>query len=509
MEHWLKEIGLGERVEAFREQGITFDEIRDLTEDDLHELGLTIGERARFRRAVLALYLSHNTQPPTQVLRPIFRATRAERRPMTVMFVDLVNSSAIAEQLDAEDLLEVLREYREVCGRAIMRYGGHIARFVGDGILAYFCYPVANENDPERSVRAALEISRTIGTTSMPTEETLSVRIGIATGQVIVSDLFAGGGADRRSVIGSTPNLAARLQSFAIPGGIVIADETHARVAALFHFNDLGLRVVRGFSGPHRAWRVTGEHTRQLSAKDRPARRLTPFFGRDAELAALSRHWRRALSGDGCAVLIVGEAGIGKSRLVEHFVSTLLTDDVQVIRLSASALDQDSLLHPVVTYLRAATHLNDDDTPSEQMEKVRSFLGGDAAAHAAALPLLMELLGIASDEIPPQTMTPRVLRERLLRALVSQILLPNHHRQTCIIFEDLHWLDPTSLELLDHMVRSIASRTALLLLTSRDDEVLQDASAEFSAMCLAPLSANEVAGMIEVYSAMMLRCQRN
>ena len=251
-----------------------------------------------------------------------------------------------------------------------MRYGGHIARFVGDGILAYFCYPVANENDPERSVRAALEISRTDRNDLHADRGNAQRPHRNRHGQVIVSDLFAGGGADRRSVIGSTPNLAARLQSFAIPGGIVIADETHARVAALFHFNDLGLRVVRGFSGPHRAWRVTGEHTRQLSAKDRPARRLTPFFGRDAELAALSRHWRRALSGDGCAVLIVGEAGIGKSRLVEHFVSTLLTDDVQVIRLSASALDQDSLLHPVVTYLRAATHLNDDDTPSEQMEKV-------------------------------------------------------------------------------------------------------------------------------------------
>ena len=491
MEHWLKEIGLGDRVDVFRKQGITFDEIRDLTEGDLRELGLTIGERARFRRAVLALYLSDNSQLPTQVLRPIFGATPAERRPMTVMFVDLVNSSAMAERLDAEDLLELLRAYREVCGNAIMHYGGHIARFVGDGILAYFCYPVANENDPERSIRAALEIIRMIGMTSATEGDTLGVRIGIATGQVLVSDQFAGGGADRQSVIGTTPNLAARLQSFASPGGIVIADETHTRVASLFQFDDLGLHIVRGFSEPHHAWRVIGEFTRQPgAASNEPAKRLTPFFGRDAEIAILTQHCSRALAGGGNAVLIVGEAGIGKSRLVEHFTLLHLTGDVHVIRLAASALNQDTPLHPVVTHLRAAIG---DDTPREQLERIRSLLGGDTDA----LPLLTELLGITVEDIPPLTAPPRVLRERLLQTLVGQILLPPPGRRTCIIFEDVHWLDPTSLELLHRMVQNIARCSALLLLTSREDESFHDASGQISTLSLAPLSPNDVAGMIQ------------
>jgi class 3 adenylate cyclase/predicted ATPase len=498
VERWLKEIGLGERIEVFRKQKITLDEIRDLTDEDLRELGLTIGERARFRRALLALNLSDHTQSPTQILRPIFRATRAERRPMTVMFVDLVNSSAIAEQLDAEDLLELIREYREVCGNVIMRYGGHISRFLGDGILAYFCYPVANENDPERSVRAALEITRLIGTTSAPMDGMLSVRIGIATGQVIVSDLFAGGGADRRSVIGTTPNLAARLQSFAPPGGIIIADDTHIRVASLFRFNDLGTRVVRGFGEPHHTWQVIGELTQRFDARpDRHTMRLTPFFGRDAEIAALSRHWRCAQDGDGSAVLIVGDAGIGKSRLVEHFVSLHLNDDVHMVRLAASALDRDSPLHPVITYLRAAIHLNDDDTLGDQLEKVRSLLGEDTAAHAAVAPLLAELLGITCDNIQAQTAPPRVLRERLLRALAGQILLGDPRRQTCIIFEDLHWFDPTSLDLLDRLVRSITGRSTLLLLTSREDEQMQDTRGGISTLRLAPLSADDVADMIQ------------
>ena len=258
MEEWLKTIGLSERVAAFSAHGITLDDVGDLSEEDLRELGLTIGERKRIRRAIAALPERRGRGSPPPDTTPVLARTLAERRPLTVMFVDLVNSSSLAEQLEQEDLLELIRRYREVCGAAIMRYGGHIARFAGDGILAYFCYPVANENDPERAVRAALDIVVGIGVLATPTDVAVHARIGIATGRVIVSDLFAGGEAEMRSIVGSTPNLAARLQEFAPPDGIVIANETQARVGRLFLYEDLGERTMRGFRDPHRTWRVIG-----------------------------------------------------------------------------------------------------------------------------------------------------------------------------------------------------------------------------------------------------------
>ena len=254
LDEWLRSIGLGHCIDAFRAERIEREQLVDLTEDDLKELGLTIGERRRFRRAVLQFEQPAPPPPPS---------TLAERRPLTMMFVDLVGSSELGEMLEPEDLLEVIRRYREACGEAMRRYGGSIARQVGDGILAYFSYPVATENDPERAVRAALEIVRDIEQLATPAARPLQVRIGIATGRVIISDMLAGGTADLRTIIGSPPNLAARLQSMARPGGIVIAAETHERVRDLFACEDLGQLEMRGFAAPRQAWRVLHELPRR------------------------------------------------------------------------------------------------------------------------------------------------------------------------------------------------------------------------------------------------------
>ena len=203
MEEWLRSIGLEQRIQTFYDQGITPDQLHELSDDNLRELGLTIGERLRFRRS-----LADRCAPPPSTTTPVLRTTQAERRPLTVMFVDLVNSTSLGERLDPEDLIEVIRNYREFCGAAINRFGGHIARFLGDGVLAYFCYPIANENDPERAVRAALEIVKGITRVGDGAGGTVQVRIGLATGRVIIGDLFAGG-EDKQTVLGSCPNLAA------------------------------------------------------------------------------------------------------------------------------------------------------------------------------------------------------------------------------------------------------------------------------------------------------------
>src|SRR5215218_6158536 len=228
MEDWLISIGLAERIPAFRDQKITVDQLRELTEGDLRELGLTIGERRRFQREVASF-----VQSPGQAAQ-VPPSSTPEHRPLTVMFADLVDSTRLGERLLPEDLLDVMRVYREFCGEAIGRYGGHIARFLGDGILAYFCYPVANENDPERAVRAALEIVDGIAGVGDGAGGSLQVRIGLATGRVVIGDLFAGGEADKQTILGSCPNLAARLQSLAGPNEIVIAAQTYERVHAQF-----------------------------------------------------------------------------------------------------------------------------------------------------------------------------------------------------------------------------------------------------------------------------------
>jgi class 3 adenylate cyclase/predicted ATPase len=466
VEEWLSSIGLGERAVAFRAHGIGLDQLGELTDDDLRELGLTIGERMRFRRAVAALRKVSADDPPPSAL-PVLETTRAERRPLTIMFVDLVNSSSLGERLDPEDLLEVIRRYREFCGAAITRYGGHVARLIGDGILAYFCYPVATENDPERAVRAALDICHRIGGLITPAGETLDAHIGIATGQVIVSDLFAGG-EDRRSIIGSTPNLAARLQSLAPSGGIVIADETHEHIAALFSCLDLGELEVRGFTQSHRAWRVLGEAPVSRANYERRPRRLTTFHDRVDESRVLAEHWRQARAGNGCTVVIIGEAGIGKSRLVQQFLATVADARTRIVHLAASAFDEDSPLRPVIVFLHSAAQLDPDAPREVRLARLASVLAGDAQQRHNSLPLFGELVGIAADDPAIHTMPPQILRERLLSSLVEQLLLWADVAPLCLVVEDLHWLDPTSLELLERMVVAADRRTIMLLLTARD-----------------------------------------
>ncbi len=465
MEAWLSSIGLAERLDAFRAQGITADQLSELTDDDLRELGLTIGERMRFRRAAAALRPTVPEDPPPAAL-PVPESTRAERRPLTIMFVDMVNSSHLGERLEPEDLLEVIRRYREYCATAITRYGGHIARLVGDGILAYFCYPVANENDPERAVRAALDITRRIEGLVTPAGEPLSVRIGIATGRVIVSDLFAGG-EDRRTIIGSTPNLAARLQGFAASGGTVISDETHEHIAALFACEDLGETPVRGFEQVRHIWRVLGEGTAPRTNLAHYRRQLTEFHNREDISRVLAEHWSRARDGHGNAVVVMGEAGIGKSRLLRQFLAKTAGAGTRVVHLAASDFDADSPLRPVITFLRNAARLDPEAPPAARLARLEAILAGNAAERRAALPPIAELLGIATEDAGIEALAPELLRERLLATLVEQFLLMADAMPLIVVVEDLHWLDPTSRELLERAVRAVAGHTALLLLTTR------------------------------------------
>jgi class 3 adenylate cyclase/predicted ATPase len=461
VEEWLRSIGLAGRIAAFRDNGITPADFRDLTESDLRELGLTIGERKRFLRALAAEAAQQAAAPTTPAA-----ATLAERRPLTVMFVDLVGSTSLGERIDAEDLIEVMRCYRELAGAAIARFGGHIARFTGDGILAYFCYPIANENDPERAVRAALEIVQGINSVATPTGEKLQIRIGLATGRVIVSDLQAGGAADPRTIVGSTANLAARLQSLAPPNGIVISSATYERVQGRFACTSMGPVEVRGFERSHQPWRVERELRRGQAG---PGRLFgTEFQGRDDELDMLRRLWSGVERGDGAAVLLVGEPGIGKSRLIAQFLQSHLPDEAQVIYLDASAFDQDSPLRPLADYLRATAGLEVADPPAAALAKLEAVLVGDAATRKRAAIILALLAGVAVDAADRPRLLPDQLREQTVAVLIDQLLLHAERQPVCIVVEDLHWLDPTSAELLDAFIPRLRERRILLLLSGRE-----------------------------------------
>ena len=445
MDEWLRSVGLEHHSHAFRAERIEHAQLIDLTEADLKELGLTIGERRRFRHAVLELQGPPAPPPVT----PVAPSTLAERRPLTMLFVDLVGSSELGELLEPEDLMEVIRRYREACGEAIRRYGGSVARQVGDGILAYFSYPIGTENDPERAVRASLDLVRNISNLESPVPAPLNVRVGIATGRVIISDMVSGGAADLRTIIGTPPNLAARLQSIAEPGWIVIAQETHERIRDLFNCEDLGELALRGFAMPRRAWRVLQETPRSANRSMATPRHLTSFYARQDELAILGRHWSRAAGGSGQTVLMSGEAGIGKSRLVETFLALHCTEGSRIVQLEATPFDVDSPLLPFAAWLRAEA-------------------GAKGASAGQALPDdLVELLGVGPAALAIGD-SPAQLRELILSKIIDLLLALSEVAPLCAIVEDLHWLDPSSLEVLERLAARIDRRRVMLLVTARD-----------------------------------------
>jgi class 3 adenylate cyclase/predicted ATPase len=458
VEDWLRSIGLAERAVAFREQGIALDQVTDLTEQDLRDLGLTIGERRRFQRAVNAMRTAGAQPLPTTAP----QTQQGERRPLTVMFIDLVGSTAIGEQLDPEDLLELTRRYRDLCGAAIVRYGGYPARAAGDGVLAYFCYPVANENDPERAVRAALEITANIGSIATPNGAQLQVRIGMATGRAVVADLDAGGLDDRDGVTGSLPNLAARLNPLAPANGVIIAESTHARVAARFLCEPLGLVELRGFSALHQPWQVIGEHPHGAIAAP-----TTPLHGREAELAALHALWRRAARGEGQVALVMGEPGIGKSRLVDEIARLDPPEGAHVVRLAADAFDQDSPLRPLADHLRFAAGIRSDEDAATGLGKLAAILHGDAQQKQLAAAAFAGLLGLGPGEADARK-TPAQVRQDTIAVVVEQTMAAALEQPLLLVIEDLHWLDPSTRELLQIVIGRIAGSRILILLTARD-----------------------------------------
>ncbi|OAE99847.1 hypothetical protein AYJ54_32355 [Bradyrhizobium centrolobii] len=459
---WLNILGLGQYAQRFAENDIDPSVLRDLTDYDLEKLGVSLGHRKKMLRAIAELA---ETGP-----RPVRTPwTAAERRQLSVMFADLVGSTALSTRLDAEDLREIIGKYHRCCAEQIEKSGGFVARYMGDGVLAYFGYPRADEDDAERAVCAGLALVAAVAGLDVGPSARLRVRVGIATGLVIVGDLIGDGASQEHGVVGETPNLASRLQALAEPDTMVIDGSTRRLVGGLFEYFALGSVSITGFSDPVPVWRVIGANAVDSRFEALRIAR-TPLLGRDEEIELLMRRWQQIKRGDGSVVLISGEPGIGKSRLAETVLERLSDDPHIRLRRFCSPHHQDSALFPTISQLERAAGFRRDDTDRQRLDKLEALLAESDADLSEAVPLIADLLSVPiGNGYPPLSLTPQKRKEKTLGVLLAQLEGLAARRPVLMVFEDVHWIDPTSLDLLDRIVDRVATLRVLLIITFRPE----------------------------------------
>jgi class 3 adenylate cyclase len=468
---WLQSLGL-ERYEAvFRENEITEKVLPNLTAEDLRDLGVVIvGHRRTLLDAIAVLRAYTNAKAlPSDALPSIDTSPKdtAERRQVTVMFSDLVGSTALSARMDPEDLREVISAYQKRVAETVQPFGGFVAKYMGDGVLVYFGYPQAHEDDAERAVRAGLKLIQAVS--SLKSSPPLQTRVGIATGLVVVGDLVGSGEAQERGIVGETPNLAARLQGIAEPNIVVIAESTRRLLGNLFELEDLGAKDLKGVIGPVRAWAALRPASVESRFEALHASGLTELVGREEELEILLRRWSKAKSGEGQVVLLSGEAGIGKSRLTAALLERLATEPHIRLRYFCSSQHTDSAFYPIIGQMERAAGLAHDDTPQVKLDKLDAVLAQTSTSKQDAA-LFADMLSLPNDgRYPALDLEPQQRRQKTLEALTAQIEALSRQNPVLMIFEDAHWTDPTSLEVFGRVVDRVRSLRALLIVTFRPE----------------------------------------
>ncbi|WP_027578748.1 adenylate/guanylate cyclase domain-containing protein [Bradyrhizobium sp. Ai1a-2] len=465
---WLDRIGLGQYAQRFAEHEIDVSVLPHLTDEDLKDIAVPLGHRRKILAAInepaaLAQGASERPAAPIEPKTP----DTAERRQVTVMFADLVGSTELSARMDPEDLLAIISTYLKRVTETVRRFDGFVAKYMGDGVLIYFGYPEAHEDDPERAVRAGLELIPAVSAIKVPA--TLQIRVGIATGVVIVGDFNGSGDAEERGIVGETPNLASRLQQIALPNMVVIADGTRRLVGNLFELQDLGRRDLKGIQGDVRVWAALRPSSVASRFEALHAGALTPLVGREEEIELLLRHWSKAKAGEGQVVLISGEAGIGKSRLTFGLSEPLAREPHIRLRYVCSPQHTDSALHPIISQLMRVAALEDDDGPQSKLDKLDALLAQNSTSPEDAS-LIAELLSLPNDgRYPPVEVEPQLRRQKTLAALCSQLEALAQISPVLMIVEDAHWTDPTSLELFTRVVDLAARHRLLMLVTFRPE----------------------------------------
>ena len=473
---WLRGLDLGQYETLFRQNEISADVLPDLTETDLEKLGLPLGHRKRLLKAIANLTARAElpgssspapASPAAQAAAQPALETVAERRHVTVMFSDLVGSTALSARIDPEDLREVIAAYQKCVAETVQRFGGFVAKYMGDGVLVYFGYPQAHEDDAERAVRAGLELIQEVA--ALKSIAPLQTRVGIATGLVVVGDLIGTGEAQERGIVGETPNLAARLQGIAEPNTVVIAEGTRKLFGNLFDLHDLGVQELKGIAEPVRAWGALRPAAIESRFEALHASGLTELVGRDEELELLLRRWSQAKTGEGQVVLLSGEAGIGKSRLTAALMGRLEGEPHTRLRYFCSPQHTDSALYPIIGQMERAAALAHGDTAQVKLDKLDALLAQTSTSKQDAA-LFAEMLSLPNDgrysaiEPPPEQR-----RTKTLEALVLQSKALTQRGPVLLILEDAHWIDPTSLEAFGQIIGRIRSIPVLLLVTFRPE----------------------------------------
>src|ERR1700722_1455701 len=495
---WLRGLGLGQYEEQFRDNKIDADVLPRLTVDDLKDIGVSVvGDRRRLLDAIAViagagrpadLPASQTKSAPSKDLQ-----SSAERRPITVMFCDLVGSTSLAAKLDAEDWRNLVNAYLDEASAAVTGLGGHVLKKLGDGLMALFGYPHARENDAERAVRAALAIQRALveinARNAGKGAPELSARIGLDSGQVVVD---ATG-----EVFGDAPNLVARVQATAEPGSVLITGNVQRQVAGLFVVEEKGAHELKGVTQPQSLYRIV-----RASGGGRRggARALPPLVGREEELDLLSRRWERARRGEGQLALLVGEPGLGKSRLMEEFHGRLGETPHTWVEWSSSQILENTPLHPIAEWGRQRFGA---DLPAEQrladLENTLGLIGLDPTEYA---PLLAPLVDVLLPEDRATELAPEELRRRQLAAMTAWILAAARTQAVVLAFEDLHWADPTSLDLMRALAERGAQAPLLIIATARPEfRPPWSVRSHHSAISLSPLDSAQIAKMVRELSS--------
>ena len=471
IDDWLRELALPEYEAVFRANAVDLQVLPELTETDLEKLGVLLGHRKRMLRAIAGFEVPSPpiSSHPAQV-EPALPQHGAQRRQLTVIFCDLVGSTPLSARLDPEDLRDLIANYHKTVTAIVDSYGGFVARYVGDGLLVYFGYPRAHEEAAERALRAALAVADAVPLLEAAGER-VRIRVGIATGLVVVGDLVDGSGSGHE-VVGETPNLAARLQMEAEPNTVLIDAGTRQLVGELFEYRGLGRIEIKGFARPVQIWQVVRPGVIASRFEALRAASTTPLVGRDDEIELLVRNWRRAKAGDGRVVLICGEPGIGKSKLTAALQDRLTKEPHTRFQLFCSPHHRDSALYPFVNQIERAAGLEPGDTIEAKLDKLEAALRHADGGSGEAIGLFAELLDLPdTGRYPRSTLDPQQRRQSTLAAFVRQLETLAHRQPMLAVFEDAHWSDATSLELLDMMIERTKRLPILVLITFRPEFV--------------------------------------